>query len=328
MIDLTEQSGECFTRLAGPFDLEATLSRLLVQLFNRVLTGGDPAAIPMVTGLASLPPKPRVADFIALPRWLTGLTPLDAVRRAIAKLDEVLYPLIDQRRHESYIGGRDAMWRLANARDQNAAELLPRTEIRDEAASIISAGAHTTVRGLIWLWYLLALNPRVEARLDAELDAVLRAHPPTPDQLTKLVYTRQVIDETMRLYPPVPAMLREAVRDDVVCGHRVPRRSIMAILPWVVHRHRQLWSAPDRFDPERFNPQNREGRPRFAYLPFAVGPRVCVGASLAITQMLIVVAVFARRFRFRLVPDHPIRPVGSVTLRPRGGLRVTVEHRK
>jgi len=327
MIGATERLADSIETPGAPFDLEAEFNHLLVLLFNRVLTGGNLDAVGMVEGLAHLPPKPRAMDFLALPRWLTGSKPLGKVRRNIAKHDGVLYGLIDARRDDGYAGGRDAMWRLAHARDRNETYLLPRNEIRDEAVSIISAGAHTTVRALVWIWYLLALDPAVEAKLHAELDELLRGGSPTPGHLAKFVYTRQVIDETMRLYPPVPAMLRQAAKDDVVCGHRVPRKSLIAIAPWIVHRHRRLWPAPDLFDPERFNPKNAGARARLAYLPFSIGPRICVGAALAMTQILLVVAVLAQRFRIRLADGYPIEPVGSVTLRPKGGLRVTFERR-
>jgi len=125
-----------------------------------------------------------------------------------------------------------------------------------------------------------------------------------------------------------PGILREAASADTICGHHVRPRSVIAILPWVVHRHRRLWSEPERFDPDRFTPENAAARPRFAYVPFAGGPRICVGASFAMTQMLIVVAILARRFRFRLVPEHPVRPVGRISLHPFGGLRVRVERRE
>jgi len=234
----------------------------------------------------------------------------------------------DARRAADYAGPHDLIWRLIHLRDRKTGETLPRHEVRDEAASVIAGGVSPTVRALTWIWYLLALNPVVEERLHAEIDAVLRGGPLVPSQLAQLNYTRQVLDETMRLYPPIPAILREARAADTLCGHPVPPRSVIAILPWVVHRHRRLWSEPEHFDPDRFTPENAAARPRFAYVPFAGGPRICVGASFAMTQMLIVVAMLARRFRFRLVPEHPIRPVGRISLHPFGGLRVRVERRE
>ena len=325
LIAVTEAAARSLERTAPdrPIDLEPVIGRLLIGLWNQVVTGGDPDTVTMLDGLAKFPRKPRFADFTPLGPWLEPLRP----RREIAMFDDLLYRLIDERSDAAYAGSRDLIWRLIHTRDRKTGAPLARTEVRDEAASLISGGVSPTIRALTWLWYLLALHPQAEARLHAEIDAVLQDRPPASDQLAKLGYTRQVIDETMRLYPPIPGILREATAADVVCGQRIPRRSVIAILPWVVHRHRRLWTDPDRFDPDRFSRENTAARPRFAYLPFAGGPRVCVGASFAMTQMLIVVAVLAQRFRFRLVPEHPVRPVGRISLHPHGGLRMTVERR-
>jgi cytochrome P450 len=182
------------------------------------------------------------------------------------------------------------------------------------------------------VWYLLALHPKVEEKLHAELDSVLGGRAPNPDDLAKLVYLRQVLDETMRLYPPLPLMLRSAAGDDTVCGRRILRKSIVAVMPWVVHRHRKLWPDPDRFDPDRFGPDRSSptgaaARSRYAYIPFGVGPHVCVGASLALTEILIAVAILAQRFRFRLAPGQRIEPVAWTTLRPLHGIMMTIEPR-
>jgi cytochrome P450 len=308
-------------------DLEPIIGRLLIGLWNEVVTGGNPEAVPMLEALARFPRKPRLVDFTALGRWVEPLRPVAQRGQGLALFDDLLYRLIDDRAPASYAGPRDLIWRLVHQRDRKTGEPLTRTEVRDEAASVIAGGVSPTIRALTWIWYLVALDPRVEARLHAELDAVVGGEPPGPDQLGRLGYARQVIDETMRLYPPIPGLLREAAAADVICGHRVPRGSVVAVLPWVVHRHRRLWRDPDRFDPERFSRENAIARPRLAYIPFAAGPRICVGAAFAMTQMLIVVAVLARRFRFRLAPEHPIRPVGRISLHPFGGLRMTVERR-
>ncbi len=281
----------------------------------------------MLDSLAKFPRKPRLVDFTPLGAWLDPLRPTRHRGKKIEGFDEVLYGLIDARSAPAYAGPHDLIWRLIHLRDRRTGDTLPREDVRDEAASMIAGGVSPTVRALSWVWYLLARHPEVEARLHRELDAVLGDEPPTPGQLAELPFARQVIDETMRLYPPIPAILREAAAADTLCGHRVPPRSIIAILPWVVHRHRRLWRDPDRFDPDRFAPENSTARPRFAYVPFAGGPRICVGASFAMTQMLIVIAVLARRFRFCLSPAHPVRAVGRISLHPQGGLMMTVERR-
>ena len=259
--------------------------------------------------------------------WSLSGRASDGGRRRL-EFDDRLQALIAERSAPGYTGPYDLIWRLLNTPDRKTGAILPREEVRDEAASLIAGGVSPTVRALTWVWYLLALDPGVETRLHAELDRVVQGGPLTPDHLPQLAYLRQVIEETMRLYPPIPGIPRQAAADDVLCGHPVPRRSIVAILPWVVHRHHRLWTDPDRFDPDNFSPERRAARHRFAYLPFSAGPRVCVGAGFAMTQMTIVVAALARRFRFRLAADHPVVPVGRISLHPYGGLHVTVERRR
>ena len=308
-------------------DIEPMVGGLLIRLWNQVVTGGDPGAVPMLNALSKVPRKPRLADLVGASPLFESLRRRDRSGRR-PEFDDRLRALIAERSAPDYGGPRDLIWRLLHTPDRKTGESLPRSEIRDEAASLIAGGVSPTVRALTWIWYLLALDQRVETCLHAELDAIPRGEPLAPAHLPLFAYARQVIEETMRLYPPIPAILRQAATDDVVCGHPVPRRSIIAILPWVVHRHRRLWNDPDRFDPGNFGPERRSARHRFAYLPFSGGPRVCVGAGLAMTQMAIVVAVLARRFRFRLATDHPVVPVGRISLQPYGGLHVTVEPRR
>ncbi|HEX3884559.1 MAG TPA: cytochrome P450 [Stellaceae bacterium] len=310
-----------------PIDVEPGVAHLLLGLWNRVLTGSDPAAEPMLLGLAKYPRKPRLVDFTALGPLLDPLRPPAQRRQKIGQFYGMMDRLIDARRAPEYAGSHDLIWRLIHLRDRRGGEALPHNEVRDEAASIIAGGVSPTARAMTWIWYLLGEHPETQARLHEELDTVLGGNPPTPAQLPLLTYTRQVIDEAMRLYPPIPGILREAAGEDVLCGHRVPPRSIIAILPWVVHRHRRLWDDPDRFDPDRFLPANAAKRSRFAYVPFAAGPRICVGTTLAMTQMLIAVSAMARRFCFRPAEEHPVRPEGHISLHPFGGLRMNVERR-
>ena len=189
------------------------------------------------------------------------------------------------------------------------------------------AAGDATIGALSWIWYLLALHPVVEARMHAELDEVLGNDPVHPDHLRKLVYTRRVLDEVLRLYPSVPVLPRYARKRDVICGHKIPRGATIIIAPWVVHRHRKLWSEPEVFDPDRFSEERSRDRQRFTHIPFAAGPGTCSGASFAMNKMLIIVAALARRYRFRLVPEMPVTPYGGMTLHLRGGLWMTPEHR-
>jgi cytochrome P450 len=329
LIQLTEAAadGIACRRPGEILDIESVVGRLLLCLWNHVVTGGDTDALEMLGALSKFPRKPRLADLLGVAPLLERLRPGECRRRPEVAFDALLRALIARRAAPDYRGPHDLIWRLLNSPDRKTGETLPLPEVRDEAASLIAGGVSPTVRALTWIWYLLALDRRVEACLHAELDAVAQSGPLAAAHLPQLSYTRQVIEETMRLYPPIPAILRQAASDDIVCGQAVPRRSIVAILPWIVHRHRRLWPDPDRFDPDNFRPERRSTRQRFAYLPFAGGPRLCVGAGFAMLQMTIVVAVLARRFCFRLADAHPVVPVGRISLHPYGGLHVTVEHR-
>jgi cytochrome P450 len=240
-------------------DVEPEMTRLLIRLWNHVVTGGDPGAVAMLKALSKIPRKPRLSDLAGISRLMEPLRPRDPHRRRRSEFYDVLQTLIARRAERGYSSAHDLIWRLLNTPDRKTGERLPPAEVRDEAASLIAGGVSPTVRALTWIWYLLALDPQVETRLHAELDAVVEGGPLAPAHLSRLAYTQQVIEETMRLYPPIPAILRQAAADDVLCGRRVPRRSIVAILPWIVHRHRRLWADPDRFDPDNFSPERLRG---------------------------------------------------------------------
>jgi cytochrome P450 len=200
-------------------------------------------------------------------------------------------------------------------------------EVRDEVVIIFIAGHETSALASTYVWYLLSLHPEVEAKLHAELDAVLGGRAPAYDDLEKLSYTRMVIDEAMRLYPPAPMLTgRVALETDEICGRPIAKGTQIAILPWVVHRHRTLWDDPDRFDPERFSRQHSAARPRFAYLPFGGGPRICIGAQLALTEVSLLVATMAQRYRLKLVPQDIVL-LHRVTLHPRDGIRMQLQRR-
>jgi cytochrome P450 len=280
----------------------------------------------MLERMGRYPEKYSLVDILPLPGALHFL---DRYRRSRRGVDPY-YPLLDEltaaRRAADYAGPKDFLWRLANTPDRRTGEPLTAAEIRDEVLTL-AATAMTPLRPLTWIWYLLAKHPQVESRLHAELDDVVGDRPPSAEDLPKLVYLRQVLDETMRLYPPLPLMLRSAAAEDTICDRRVPRRSVVAVIPWVVHRHRKLWSDPDCFDPDRFAPERAAERSRFAYFPFGVGPHVCPGAALSMNEMLIALAALAQRFRFRLAPNQAIEPTAWTTLRPRNGIMMTVEPR-
>ncbi len=328
LVELTEELARLLAELPPwrEINMGETFTHLLTRSTGRVFAGADRAIEPMVHRMGHYPGEYGLFDFLTMPGWLRFVNRFRKSRAEARALHPLLERMIAERRSEAYAGGKDLLWRLANARDRETGERLGVAEIEDEALTLGSTSV-TSLQAYSWLWYLLALHPWAEKRVEDELAEVLGDRSPTAEDLGKLVYTRRVIDETMRLYPPLPIMLRTAAAADVVCGRRIPRKSVVAVMPWVVHRHRKLWSDPDRFDPERFASEPVAARSRYAYLPFSVGPHVCIGAPLALIEILITVAVLARRFRFRLVPGQRIEPIAWTSLRPGRGIKITVEAR-
>lgn len=313
-------------QIGTPVNIAFEVRKILTVVLNEVATSGDPRGLPILSWLSKVPGKPKALDLMPMPARLRNLLRPARLSPERAALREVLGTLVAERSADDYDGPHDLLWRIAHARDRETGERLPLDEARDEAASQMAAGDATN-GALGWIWYLLALHPEVEARLHAEIDAVLGDDRIEAEHVRKLVYTRRVLDEVLRLYPSIPVLPRYALKRDVVCGHKIPRGAIVIVAPWVVHRHRKLWREPEVFDPDRFSEERSRDRPRFSHIPFAAGPGTCSGSSFAMTEMLIIIAALARRYRFRLVPEMPVRPYGALTLQLRGGLWMTAEYR-
>jgi cytochrome P450 len=250
------------------------------------------------------------------------------VRRTFSELDTAMYPLIAARGNTPAGAPRDLLDRLVAARDGETGVGMSEHEVRDEVVIIFLAGHETTAVAMTFVWYLLSQHPHVEAKLHEELANVLDGRAPAHADIANLPYTRMVIEESMRLYPPAPGLaMRQSAETDEICGHMVKKGQMVAIMPWVLHRHETLWDDPLRFDPERFSPERSAGRPRYAYLPFGGGPHICIGAQLATIEATLILATLAQRFRLRLAPGPEIELQARITLRPKGGMRMILEPR-
>lgn len=242
-------------------------------------------------------------------------------RQAIANAEQIVYALIAERRCGKG-NADDLLSLLMTARDEETGESLSDTELRDQALTIIGAGYETTTQALAWTWYLLAKHPEVENRLHAEISDVLGGRTPTFDDLPHLKYTLMVFQEAMRLYPPIWMMTRAAIKSDEIGGYRIPANSEILLLPYITHRHPKYWEKPEEFDPEHFLPEKVATRPRFAYFPFGGGPRQCIGNNFALMEAQLIIATVAQKYRLRLADERVIEPEASVTLRPRGSMRM------
>lgn len=248
---------------------------------------------------------------------------------AFAPLDRAFETMIDQRRADPAKAPHDDLLaRLLSARDDQGAGLSA-AEVRDELVTIFMAGHETTAAALTWTFHLLARHPEAERRLHAELDHVLGARPPAQEDISELVYTRQVINEAMRLYPPAPGLsTRRAVADDDVSGVRIRKGTTVHLGPWILHRHKALWDQPEHFDPDRFAPGAGDDRHRFAFMPFGGGPRVCIGQVMAVNEAILILATLAQSYRLSPEPGFRVELLHQVTLRPKKGVKMRLHRRQ
>ncbi len=271
-----------------------------------------------------------ITDYLEATSWILMLTMLRAPRwlpfpgsrqaqRAIAYLRDVLNGLIaEARRYPSDRG--DLLSLLIKAKDPETGRAMDDEDIRDNLLTFITAGHETSAVALTWTFYLLSQHPEAEERLRGEVTAVTGGSPLRAEHINQLLYTKQVIQEAMRLYPPAPVIVREAQRD-IRLGDQIVKAGTVVYIPvYAVHRHEMLWKEPDRFDPERFDTEAVKGRNRLAYMPFGAGPRICIGMGFALAEMTAIVAVLTRVFTLRLRPAYVPKPRLRVTLRPQRGM--------
>jgi cytochrome P450 len=267
------------------------------------------------------------ADFrrvLFIPQWLPTPTNI-RLERAIRQIEKVLYRMIAEKRSAGRDAG-DLLSMLLTAQDEDGSRMTDQ-QLRDEAITLFLAGHETTANALSWTWWLLAQNPSVETKLHAELRTVLAGRAPSLEDLPKLVYTNHIITESMRLYPPAWGTARTAIEDHEIAGYAVPKGSGVSFAQWTVHRDARWYDAPGEFRPERWEGDLLKRIPRFAYSPFGGGPRQCIGNTFALMETALILATIAQQYRFRLVEEHPVVPLASITLRPRYGIRATLESR-
>jgi cytochrome P450 len=242
-------------------------------------------------------------------------------------LDSLVYRIIEERQSQAPSNGRsDLLSLLMSAMDEDGTQMT-RTQLRDETMTLFLAGHETTAQMLAWTWYLLAENPEAEARLHQELHDVLNGRPPQQSDFMKLPYLHALMQEALRLYPPAYIIARTSVEQCQIAGYDLAAGSTMLMSQWVMHRDQRYYAEPDRFRPERWLEGLADRLPAGAYFPFGDGPRRCIGQGFAMLEAAIVIATLAQRFRFRLVPGHPVIPEPLITLRPRHGIRMTLHSR-
>jgi cytochrome P450 len=326
--------------VTSPIDLGEAMMRLTLGIVGEALFGQDvraeagavSAALSVIVerfGMALIP----FSDFLVrLPLPGAG-----EMRIAQERLDTLLYDMIAERRRSprAKLAERDDLLSLLLAAQDEEGDggSMSDRQIHDEAMTLFLAGHETTANALTWALYLLARHPEVASKLRQELETVLTdSRLPTHDDLPRLVYTRQVLSEAIRLYPPIWIIARGAVEECRLqsTGHRIREGALVIFSQCVLHTDPRWWPDPFAFNPERFAPGvpgGEETRPRYAYLPFGAGPHTCIGEQFAWMEGILILATLLRHRTFHLVDDQPAEPAPLLTLRLKEPLRIRMRER-
>ncbi|QNI34374.1 cytochrome P450 [Alloacidobacterium dinghuense] len=312
-------------------DASAEMMRLALQIVARTLFDSDVtkdvqrindevnAIMRLYNFLVALP---RAEAMLHLP--IPGLM---RFKRARKRLDKVVYRMIEDRRRSGVDGGDLLSMLLASRDDEADHSGMTNEQLRDEVLTIFLAGYETVANALAWTWLLLGQNPDAEAKLHAEIDTVLGGRLPTLEDLPQLRYAEMVLSESMRLYPPAWAMGRQATCDVEIGPYKLPAGTYIFFSQYIIQRNADFFPDPLRFDPERFTPEHKAGRPRFAYFPFGGGSRQCIGESFAWMEAILSLVTLAQRWRLKLVPEQAIDVQPKITLRPKYAIRMVPEPR-
>jgi cytochrome P450 len=319
MVAVTEETIAKLQAACGePVDLRQTMQRMTLEIAGRTMFSfgmerHGPALRDFVMEYGERLARPHFLDLV-LP--LTWPTPQDFSRARFRKRwTRFIAMLVAERRTTGKNEGappRDLFDLMQAARDPETGEAFSDEQLGDQVATMILAGHETTATALFWSLYLLALDPGTQEQLAAEVQTAPANGAP---EIERLKFTRAVIDETMRLYPPAFLIARAAAAPDTIAGMPVKKNDVVLIAPWLLHRHEKLWRDPNAFIPHRFMPP-ASAPDRFAYLPFGVGARICIGAHFALVEATLVLARIIGAFRVELLDKAPVMPIGVVTTQP------------
>ena len=316
-----------------PLDINDAMMHLTLEIVGKTLFSIDLTREADTVGQAFSVVNEEIARLTGIPFADLGLKipflpSSRAVNKNTAVLTNVVNGIIQERRQANDAAQDDLLTMLMAARDDETGEGMSDQQLHDEIMTIMLAGHETTAVSLAWTFYLLSEHPAVLEALEAELDEVLNGRLPTFDDVPTLTYTTMVLEESMRLYPPAYAIARWGNEPDEVGGYHVPANAVITMSPYVTHRHPDFWENPEQFDPQRFTPTRKAERPRYAYLPFGGGPRLCIGNSFAMTEAILLLASIVQQFRLGLVPGSIVETEPLITLRPKGQLMMTLTPRE
>jgi cytochrome P450 len=315
--DEADALGEALTIALDWFNEQVGSPRLALQIGIRNALENAEGHLPA----RFEPPRAALLRALRAPLLLPGAYGR-RLGEAIGRLDRKIQSMIDERRAAKNPPD-DLLTRLLRARDEDGSRMDDR-QVRDEAVTLFVAGHETTATALTWALYELAREPGVRSKLIEEADA-LRSENDLREP-ARMAYAIKVFKEAMRLYPPVYLIPRRALEPVNAAGYALPRRTIVFTSPYALHRRPDIYSNPERFDPERFTPEAESKRPRSAYLPFSAGPRICIGNHFALMEGPVVLLALARRLSLEIAPGR-IEPAAFTTLRPKTPVMATIRTR-
>lgn len=316
-------------------DVSGAMMAVALRIISRTMLGTDLSGEVAGLGAAITTTLEEIDHRIGHVIDLGRFVPFGRARRfrqALGMIDSVIERIIDARAAEHARNDRrpeehDLLDGFMLARDEETGRGMSRKELLDEVKTIFLAGHETTANMLSWTWYLLSKHPEIARRLHEELDRALGDRLPTVEDIPRLPYLRQVLQESMRLLPPVWATERRAVAADNIDGYVIPPGEFIIVSQYVTHRHPDFWVNPEGFDPDRFHESRTDGMHKLQYFPFGAGPRICIGLHFAMLEGMLIMATLARRFRLDLVSGSDIQPEPVITLRPQTPIRMTIHER-
>jgi cytochrome P450 len=265
-------------------------------------------------------PLTEITDKLPLPKNIRA-------QKGKERLDETIYRIIAEHRKTNEDRG-DLLSMLLMAQDEEEGSGgMSDDQLRDEVMTLFLAGHETTANALTWTWYLLSQNPDVESKLHAEIDTVLGGRLPTFEDVPNLKYTEMIMTEAMRLYPPVWVMGRRSISGIKIGGYYIPPKSIILLSQYAIHHDKRFYPEPEKFNPERWTSEQAKSLPKMAYFPFGGGPRLCIGEQFAWMEGILLIATIAQKWKLRLVPGHKVELQPLITLRPKHGMKMTLEPR-
>jgi len=335
MVQKSESVAQVWDRLpdGSVINVEEAMTGLTLEIIAKTFFGADLTAetdnLRKAVAILSETAVREMSGVVRLPDW-TPLPRIRAKKWAMNYLDSTIRRVIAERRKTGEDQG-DLLSMLLRAVDSEDSKTgMTDEQARDEAMVLFLAGHDTTAAGLTWFWYILGKYPEMQQRAHAEIEGVLEKNPPGFADVARLPYLSSIIKETLRLYPPaIGVFAREAKETTELGGYEIPRGSIVYAFSYVTHRDQRWFPEPERFNPERFLGEKEKQLSPFAYFPFGAGPRACIGAQFAMTEMTLVAACLLRHFEFSLRPgDRDPEPLTHMSLRPKGGLSMVLRKRR